>query len=72
MHVRLSSLSRAAAGDYVVNHFKIAKKRVKKLLLYDAPDFRKSLFSEGLEASLVWSSVQSSFENGSAYGVLVE
>jgi hypothetical protein len=51
--VLLSSLYRAASGDYVVNHFMIAKKMVKELLLYDAPDFRKIMFSEGLEASLV-------------------
>jgi hypothetical protein len=54
----------------VVNHFKIAKKMVKEVLLYGAPDFRKSMFSEGLEASLVWSSVQSGCENDSACGTL--
>jgi len=61
LSVNLASLSRAATGGYVVNHFKIAKKRVKELLFYDTPDFRKIMFSKSLEASLVWSSVQCSF-----------
>jgi hypothetical protein len=34
----------------VVNHFKIAKKRVKEFLFYDVPGCRKSLCSKGFRS----------------------
>jgi hypothetical protein len=65
-HFKIAKKMLKEVFAYVVNHFKIAKKMVKELLFYDASDFRKIMFSKGLAASLIWSSVQRSSEN---YGV---
>jgi hypothetical protein len=71
-HFKIAKKMLKELFGYVVNHFKITKKMVKELLFYDASVLLKIMFSKGLAASLIWSSVQSSFENYCLYGVMVK